>query len=374
MPPSRPDAFLVFTGYNLRGVIAFCRALKRDGRRFAIIACTNTDPIFRTSLRNQVIATREHRSLEFSDIERCIRNVQTIKECTLWYIAPSSEFLVRWCLDRREDLLALGCELPLPDRDIYLAVSDKRPFAHHCRSRGLATPMEGNSPEEIGLPCVAKPIVNVTSDGRSLYPWLLHTPLDVTNFRKAAKADEFFFQEWIEGQSIYLLVHLDRFGKATCFSQRNLAQQPGGKSVVLAQASAHHLTTEASYWIDALRATGFFGIAMIELRIRAGGQWVLIETNPRLWGPLQLVVDAKPMLLDTYFETLLGPSTKRQSKRPNNRAQWYLWYGGARSIWNRGEELVWHIPRPSHLRWLLLRLLPHDVYFRWDTWRYFFSE
>lgn len=373
LPPTK--AFLVFSGFNLRAVVAFCRALQRAGRGFRIIACTPSDPIFTTSWRSAVAATREREALDWDDIARCIRQASDSQGIKAWFIAPSSEFFIRWALERREMLAASGCSLPLPDRAVYLMVSDKRPFSEFCRRRGLRVPAEFPTPEAAGLPCVAKPVANVTSAGTSLYPWLLRTPEDLAKFRAATPSPgEYFFQEWVEGESVYLLLHLDRQGPSVRFSQRNLAQQPGGKSVVLAEPAMFHLTAEANDWEDALRAAGFFGLVMVELRVAPACRSVLIEANPRLWGPLQLTVDCCPPLLEAYFDDILGPLPRSRPPASPTGKTAYLWWGGARETWGTGGSLTWHMPPPKRARWKLLRRIFSDVYLRRDTFLWFWRE
>jgi hypothetical protein len=221
---------------------------------------------------------------------------------------------------------------------------------------------------------VAKPVLNLTPDGRSCYPWLLRNAKDLEAFQAAARPEDYFFQEWISGESVYLLFHLGRHTPNVRFSQRNLAQQPGGKSIVLAEAAEFHLTPLAEEWEETLRLAGFYGLAMIELRISASGEAVLIEANPRLWGPLQLAVDYCPALLETYFDDTLGPVSHRRQNVSARRDASYLWLGGARQTWRAGGELTWHIPRPHHPRSTILRQLPSDVYLRRDTFRWFLRE
>lgn len=371
-----PQAFLIFSGFNSRAIVAVCRALEQDHRRFHIVACTASDPIFSTAWRKFVIATRNSTALDWEDVVRCIRKASIDAQITRWSIAPSSEFLVRWCLDRRRELGGLGCNLPLPDRATYLLVSDKRSFTDFCRNRGLPVPEEADSMEKIGLPCVAKPIVNLTSAGISLYPWLLRTPEDVAKFQASTSPKDYFFQKWIEGESLYLLFHLSRSGKSVRFSQRNLAQQPGGKSIVLAEAATFHQNAHADAWEDALRASGFFGLAMIELRVEDGGRPVLIEANPRLWGPLQLVHDHSPALIEAYFDDILGKRSRRPSAFAANPAERsvYLWFGGAIQTWKAGRSLEWHVLKPLFPCLSLLRYLRRDVYLRSDTWRCFWGS
>lgn len=365
----RPEkTFLVPSGYNFRAVLAFCRALEQAGHAPAVVACTDDDPIFRTRFAGAVVFTRTGRTLNVDDFAEASAAARSRSGASRCVLAPASEFLVRWALQHCEKLAAAHCDLPLPDKATYLRVTDKASFTTFCQARGLPVPRELASAAH--LPCVAKPRWNVAPDGTSLYPWLLRTREDRLRFERETQPEHFFFQEWVEGRSVYLFFHLPREGRATMFSQENLAQQPGGKSVLLARAARlHEDVREVAFWEDALRAAGFHGVVMLELRQRDDGECVLIEANPRLWGPLQLCVDACPSLLRGYIEEHLGRSPTARAVGPTRPHAAYLWSGGFAA-----GEPVWH-GKTQQRTWLArLRHGAADVYLRADSWRQFLHE
>src|SRR5690606_28310251 len=93
------------------------------------------------------------------------------------------------------------------------------------------------------LPLVAKPKTNVSADGCSLYPQLLLTRDELERFQAASDELEYFFQEFVRGDSVYLLFYIPRSGAdAIVWSQRNLLQQPGGKSMICASPATLHET------------------------------------------------------------------------------------------------------------------------------------
>lgn len=361
--------FLVPSGYNFRAVLAFCRALQDAGHTPAVVACTTSDPIFNTRFASNVVFTRTSRTLELDDFARAARAACGLSRADRCVLAPTSEFFVRWAYRNRAGLEDVGCDLPLPAESAYLTVTDKAAFTRFARERGLAVPAEIPSAAALRLPAVAKPRQNVSPDGRSLYPWLLRTAADLERFSAQEHTEDFFFQEWIEGRSFYLLFHLPQHGAATVYSQENLAQQPGGKSIVLARGARLHETAEADRWADALRAAGFHGLVMVELRQR-DSEYVLIEANPRLWGPLQLCLEGCPALLMNYIAEQTGLSAGTAEIRPGTNHPYYLWLGGV----SHGVAADWHGEVPAFPRLRLLSHLGADVYFRRDSWRHFFAE
>ncbi|MEO5927661.1 MAG: hypothetical protein ABIP96_03255 [Patescibacteria group bacterium] len=360
--------FLVPSGYNFRAVLAFCRALRKAGLSPAILACTAADPIFRTRYSGDVVFTRADKTLRVADFSAATAAALARTRAKRCVLAPTAEYLVRWALQNRQALEIAGCDLPLPDESAYFCVTEKAAFAQLCKSQGLPIPNELPIASEANLPCVAKPRWNVSPSGRSLSPRLLRTKSDLAAFAVEERIEDFFIQEWVEGTSFYLLFHLPKNGPAVISSQQNIAQQFGGKSIVLARSATLHLGPEAAKWERALRTARFHGLVMVEVRQR-GDEYVLIEANPRLWGPLQLCVDACPRLLMSYiaeFSEVLSPLAKKGFQ---DRAATYTWIGGV------GTGMVdWHQARPSFPRLSLWRHLYADVYFQRDSWRQFFHE
>jgi hypothetical protein len=367
LPPDR--VFLVPSGYNFRAVLAFCRALRSAGSSPAIVACTTDDPIFRTSFARDVVYTRAGRALETADFAMAVCAACLRSGATRSVLAPTSEYLIRWAFAHRAALADAGCDLPLPDETAYLRVTEKAAFTSFARDQGLPVPRELPQLVDGCLPAVAKPRYNFSPAGRSLYPWLLRTTGDLERFKQQENPADFFFQEWVDGRSFYLLFHLSVRGGTTVFSQENLAQQPGGKSILWARAANLHETPEAKRWADTLRAVGFHGLVMVELRQR-GTDYVLIEANPRLWGPIQLCVDGCPHLLGSYIAEHTGIVPAARAAAPDRPCASYLWSGGIA----RMGDLVWHGPRPRFPRLALLGQATNDVYFRPDAWRHFFHE
>lgn len=366
-PPGR--VFLVPSGYNFRAVLAFCRALRLARLPVAVVACTNQDPIFRTRYGRDVVFVRPSHALEPGQFAAAIAAARQRTGAARCVLAPTSEFLVRWALRHRDALRAAGCDLPLPGEEAYLRVTEKAAMTSFCRERGFAVPIEFDHAVADQVPCVAKPRRNISAHGCSLSPWLLRSAADFNRFKAETNPGDFFFQEWVDGRSFYLFFHLPKAGRATSYSQENLAQQPGGKSMLLARGADLHRTGEARRWEELLRAAGFHGLVMVELRQR-GTDYVFIEANPRLWGPLQLCVDGCPALLMNYLAEHTGHLPVPSAFEPSSAAPHYLWSSGVTAA----SSTAWHSRTPRFGWWHLLRHLGSDVYLRTDSWREFLRE
>ena len=335
---------------------------------FSIIAASGRDSIFRTAYRTHVDAIRTMAALDHIDIHRCLRRVQSKHPADRYVIAPSSEFLDQHVLAHRDWFLERRCEIPLVDAACYARVTNKWSFRGLCEQAGIAVPALVH-PEAGQYPFVAKPRVNITADGRSLYPILIRSASDwVAAQSMIGQPADYYFEALVEGPSHYLLYYLPADPAAPVFSwsQRNLLQQPGGKSMLFARSDTLHPTAMSDRVVSLLRSEGFHGLAMVEL-IRSGSEYVAIELNPRLWGPMQLLRNAGSHLLRAFVEDAVHGHVTSADPSAGHAAS-YLWLGGL------CQGMVWHQPRPR-FPWLSLSSrLAGDVYLKPDTLGMFVNE
>lgn len=372
--PSR--AFLLFSGSNDRAVFALLRAFKACGSRCWVVARNRDDKILRSAYRDLVITIRDGDELSVPVIERLIARVRDVVHEDELVVVPSSEYLNTFLLGLdREDLRArLGCELPLVEHDLYMALTNKSSATELVAAAGIRVPTRKGRFHPSELPLVAKPSQNIGHDGVLRYPILLRTRAELEEFMARADVEEYFAQEFIHGRSEYLLAYFARSGEIFLASQVNLAQQPHGKSVVLSMTSEFRHDPVSGRLIDMLRALGFHGFAMVEFIVDSKGP-CFIEINPRPWGPLQLCLDHACGIVEAFIgDTMHGEPKRfeRMWKKKPAQAR-YLWLGGMMSVWARHEGLRWDPSlrlRTTHI----VGCLPSDVYLGFDTWRVLLLE
>ncbi len=128
------------------------------------------------------------------------------------------------------------------------------------------------------------------------------------------------------GAGVFLLLDGDRI--LADFAHRRIRERPpsGGVSVCRESAALPEALRDAAAAL--LRGLGWRGVAMVEFKLEEGsGTPYVMEVNPRLWGSLQLAIDAGvdfPVLLADWA---LGA---RPGSRPDYRV-------GVRSRWLWGE-------------------------------------
>jgi hypothetical protein len=371
-----PPVFIVFSGYNPRAVVAFLRAGSAAGAEIAILAAGADDAISRTAYAPLVRLVRKSRELKLELVLEDLEKLRGLYPNRPLIIAPSTEALNRFLLKHRSVLENAGFCIPLVSEELYLSISDKKSFAILCRRAGLDVPLEYSSPEELRFPCVAKPIVYQNKSGQYLNPVILATSQAYSEFLEEHDSNDFFFQEFVVGNSHYLLYYFSGDGRVYRFSQQNLLQQVGGKSIVAAVPGRIHETAIANRYERLFRSLGFRGFVMVELRETPDGRWIMIEANPRFWGPSQLFLDAgrdffRAFLSDCYPDFFSPPSwdlpPPEVYKDPSSPpAGAYFWLGGILSQEIVGAPLVELSPLApppvDYARWA-----GKDVYNRPDT-------
>ncbi len=363
-PAVSGKAFVIVSGFNDRAVLAACRALTRASLPFAVVSRGEGDPIELTRYRDRICA-RISWKLELGELTGALRCVRERLGVDRLVLLPSSEYLNRFALEHREILQGeLNCDLPLPASDVYLRVSDKQSFSALCREYGIESPAEIQNPDNASLPFVAKPRSEVTPDGRSMKPVLLFNADDYAEFRSSPDRQHYYLQSYVGGKSYYLLFNFLRDGGYRLLVQRNGAQQPGGRSMLFAWPAQFPAAKLVGRYVEMFSKLGFVGLVMVEVKEQAG-RYFMIEANPRLWGPLQMVVDVDP----TFFEAYLCDALGRQIPHslPRTRPRSYLWTGGIVETIRAGERIAWLEGGRRRLIGELLLARLRDVYLRSDS-------
>ncbi|MFT4102680.1 MAG: hypothetical protein QM674_16920 [Burkholderiaceae bacterium] len=322
---------LTLSGFNQRAVVALCRYGRGAGVPIHLVTRDAADPIYLTAYSDHVLCRRERPQLDADEVCSWIGRLRERHGYRRVLIAPCTEFFNRFILSHRDEIESVGGTVPLVGPDLYEAVSDKLSFAGMCRHNGIAVPAEFEAPPS-RYPFVAKPIRYAALDGRQLKPYLIMGASDWKQFEKTESLGDFYFQAYQEGRSIYLLMYVPAEGPALKFSQENLIQQRAGGSIILSRRHGFHLTPEADRYEAMLRSEGFRGLIMVEVRQReAGVPSVMIEANPRMWGPMQFALDNRIDLFGAMIRDFTGwePPACPVPPPPVDGG-YYFWSGGLR--------------------------------------------
>lgn len=303
------------------------------------------------------------------DLGRCLDEVRALYPGRTLQIMPTSEYVNRFLFKYNYVLRErYGTVTPLCEEDVYRRISDKFISQNLFRDHGIAVPRWADHQDAIGLPVVAKPRREFSTDGRKIYPYLIYNKIQLDEFEARESPEEYFFQEFVEGKSYYVLYHFSRDGDWLFRVQRNLLQQANGKSIIAAAIDNAVPNEVVERTAGIFRNIGFTGVVMVEF-IAQGDEFVYIEANPRYWGPFQLCVDVcndmmQRILYDLGVDTSV--SVRRNATPERGR---YFWLGGmVESILRWGRLRVYPGALSELMRGLPLYLV-NDVYLRRDSWR-----
>lgn len=352
-------------------MLGFLRALRQCGKHAIIVARTCDDRILQTRFRKDVKWIRNSHELSMDVFKRCIHGVREASGQRLLTVLPSTEYFNTFLLKNRLEIEDMGCEIPLVNATVYDLLTSKRSSTDLFAAAGFSVPSELISSMAAEPPIVAKPLHNISRQGQSLYPKILRTRADLDAFQAGALTEEYFLQEFVQGESIYLLLYLPRNGgEEFSWSQRNLLQQPNGKSMLFAEPADFHHSTAAKHVINVLRHSRFWGLAMVEV-IQTNDRQVFIEVNPRIWGPIQLCVDHRQPLIYAFIgETLHNDPNRYVQPKPGARLikKKYFWLSGLANTLAVGDRPTWHTLNRSIPK-LFLAAIGSDVYLRGDSWK-----
>jgi biotin carboxylase len=218
-------------------------------------------------------------------------------------VLPVTDAATLALLDERAALLP--ARLAAAEAPAFARLSDKSGLAQLAHRAGLETPAQGCVRDaaaalalahELGFPVVVKPAVSVARDGAGGLRKPEVVRVDDARalpaaLERAAVGGRALLQRCVEGWGEGLSLLRWEGRTLAAFAHRRLREKPPGGGVsVLAESipidAARLARVEAL-----LDGIGYQGLAMAEFKTD-GRRAFLIEFNARLWGSLQLAIDA----------------------------------------------------------------------------------
>ena len=362
----RKNGVIIFSGYNQRAVIAFCRRAYLYNISIAIVAKSNNDPILKSDYAKNVIFTRENPNLTislFAEISQIVDFKQKI-------ILPSTEALNRYVIKNECELKKYNYQVPLVNETLYTQISDKSLFVNVCKLNNINVPEEYPYEEILYKKCVAKPKLYNSNNSSNLRQYLLSHKNQWDNFLDDENPNDFFFQEYINGKSFYLLYYISRTNQDVIFSQENLLQQGNGGSIILAKSSNIHNNQIAINYLSLFKKLKFFGLVMVEVK-QFNNQFYMIEANPRLWGPSQLFLDSGVPIFEQF---LIECGFQLDFQEKPFKSSYYFWSGGLVQNSKQNLNLAYHSFSPKDFIENYPSFIGSEIYNRIDTTQIFINE
>jgi predicted ATP-grasp superfamily ATP-dependent carboligase len=335
---------IVCSGFNQRAVIAFLRTLEKHGLDYAIIASSRDDTIFKTAYAKKVVVTRRFKHLSLDDLLDCIHYIQNIYGNRACIIAPSTEALNRFLLENQSNFEQQGINIPLVEKRLYEKISDKLPFVELCKHHSIVVPKEYLSIDAAKFPFVAKPKIYGYLNIQPIQPVpvIIENEGDLRKFMQKERLSDYFYQEYVGGESIYLLYYFFKDGTYETITQINIMQQPCGKSVIAARLTENKCSEISENFGKLFLSLSFFGMVMVEIK-KDKKKCFMIEANPRFWGPSQLFVDAEYNLFDCFLYD--NSFIDKKPSMHGHKDVRYFWEGGLTQTLKRGLMPTFHVAR-----------------------------
>ncbi len=285
-------------------------------------------------------------------------------------LLPVSDAAVDALLLHRH-LLPPSVRLPLPPSATFRAGSDKIRMLELARRAGFAVPasarIDSADDAEAAItgatyPAILKPHRSVVTcaGGKSRKLDVEFVP-DSAACRAAvralpAEAFPLLLQERIYGGAEGLFALRWDGAQVATFAHRRLREKPPAGGISVYRESIAITDALAAATDALLRALDWQGVAMVECKVdRATGRHVFMELNGRLWGSLQLAIDAGvdfPALLVDHASGAARGHAPAPAYRTGVRSRWF--WGDLDHLYARmarsPEELHLEAPYPSRLR------------------------
>jgi predicted ATP-grasp superfamily ATP-dependent carboligase len=233
--------------------------------------------------------------------------------------------------------MARRCRVVCPEPSAYAEAVDKHALMMRAAAMGIPVPRSFLIPDpstRIELPPqIEFPIVLKARRSRFLVDgrWVagdVRVIRDVEELAAVAEEPGFqsgaLVQEFVPGHGEAIFVLAQEGRTLVSFSHRRIREKPPTGGVSVMRESIDPDPELLAHSERLLAELGWTGVAMVEFRRRPGGPGVLMEINPRLWGSLQLAIDAGVDFPSLWLSLEQGEQVMPAPARVGVRSRWLL--------------------------------------------------
>lgn len=297
---SRVPTRVLITDPEQRASLAAARALAHSGHHVVTVGPTKGLAGHSSSVQKHVAL--DLHSGEVGRVREMLSNV--VRDERIDVVLPISDASSQLVLGHAG---RIGARVVGPAPEAYARASDKEGLLVVAASCGIVTPAQhvlerrhqlSEFDAQYRFPMVIKPARSVSNVDGKVEKHGVHFVADLRELRDtvAALSDRSFplllqHRTMGEGIGVFLL----RSGRTTLmrFGHRRLREKPPAGGVSTYREAIEPPAALVARCEALLDAVDYDGAAMIEFkRDTESGEYVLMEINARLWGSLQLAIDA----------------------------------------------------------------------------------
>lgn len=319
---------VLITDGEQRSVLAAVRSLGRARRR-VLVAASRHPCLAGASRYCSAALTCPPAESAPQTFAHAIARVALAQRARL--IIPASD-AATLALSLHRHLLPEWAALPLPDHESLLTATDRLELLHLGAQLQVPCPVTwSQDAAPAAYPAVIKPRAGIFD---SAGIWRKPSPVIVRSRVEAAQVCSAYasmglqamIQEHIPGQGYGVFALCDHGEPCAVFAHRRLREKPPEGGVSVLRESAPLLPELVQPALRLLRALRWHGVAMVEFRRDSrDGRFKLMEINPRIWGSLQLAIDAGvdfPLML--YDLIVDGRRPRPIAYRVGLRSRWLM--------------------------------------------------
>lgn len=311
-------ATIIVADGEQRSALATVRSLGRAGHRVHVAFSEDAADL---AGRSRFAAGRHKVTAPSADRDAFARDLARLAhELGADVVLPVTDVSVQAVLE--QNALFADVILPLPSLESFELIASKERSLALARELGLQTPTqavlahpdERASLDSAGLvfPAVLKPSSSVrahTGGGshRGVFYAEDREQLDASLDTIPSSSYPILVQRRVEGPGMGLFFLLWDGRVIARFAHRRLREKPPSGGVSVLRESMAFDEELGAISLRLLREAEWRGVAMVEFKIdRATGSPFLMEVNGRLWGSLQLAIDAGVDFPRLLIEAALG--------------------------------------------------------------------
>jgi predicted ATP-grasp superfamily ATP-dependent carboligase len=251
-------------------------------------------------------------------------------------VLPATEAAHLALLPRRD---GLGAIVPCGSLDAFTALCNKAGVLAAAAALEISVPQQtvidsyapASVPRDLRYPVVIKPARSVVTTGAGLVKTTVQYARDPRELESALStqftgAFPVMLQERVEGPGIGVSMLIWEGELRAAFAHRRLREKPpsGGVSVLREAIPLDADLLRRS--VSLVSSYGWQGVAMVEYKVQSStGRPYLMEINARLWGSVQLAIDAGVDFPRLLVQAALGvrhPPVTRYAVGTRTRWEW----------------------------------------------------